>query len=61
MEKFDQLFGALVHDLRNAGFAMRELIGIVNKSHFTNIMLRASDLQEADGAFVVSVVQFSHG
>jgi hypothetical protein len=24
-------------------------------------MFRASDLQEADGAFVVSVVQFSHG
>ncbi len=61
MEKFNELLGALVHDLGNAGFAMRELIRVVNKSYFTNIMFRASDLQEADGAFVVSVVQFSHG
>jgi hypothetical protein len=39
MEIFDQLFGALVHDLGDAGFAIGKLVAVVYKAEFTNILV----------------------
>lgn len=58
MKIFDQLFGALVHDLCNARLAVGKLVGIVDKTQLPDIAVCTTDLQHADRAFVVRIVQF---
>lgn len=61
MKKFDELFGALVHYFGNAGFAMRKLVGIIEKSEFADELFRTAYFQQADRTFIIGIMQFIHG
>lgn len=58
MKIFDQLFGTLVHNLGNARLAVCKLVGVVYKTQLPDIAVCTPDLQHADRALVIRIVQF---